>query len=446
MRTLAFGALFAGLIAACGGNGTTGKKVVLVDGPPGDGSDQICNVLTQTGCASGQMCTWIVDSADMTMSVGHIGCAPEGNKATDAACTRNAPGQMGYDDCVKGDYCFGPDTGGAGVCKVICDQAGGAPKCDQAHACVTYDGLFGPSGMTVAAGVCELRCDPIADNNFLGSQGNDRTGTACGSAGSAAGGSGFNYSKACYGFPYPPNGATQFTCTRQYNYSRVHRFACDTTQHTGDLATCAPDSMHVYINGCASGYMPLFVDTEGSTVTDCMGFCSPIDCYNNGTSASDKSTCANGSNIRGDLSKHECTAAKYQYSTFNQAPFNGTGTGEPADGEQCYYSWLFEIDSTSGMFSGSSQTSDTVGWCVDHGQYKFDPTGGSNATTTWPRCDEIGEGSNGYMVGAGKIDATGFGCTSTTVARAHGDLMFNGKTNFKRQTELRLPYHREMLK
>src|SRR5882724_5305016 len=138
MRTLAFGALFAGLVAACGGNGTTGKKVTLVDSGSGGDAGDVCNVLTQAGCNTGEMCTWIVDMADMTSSVGHIGCAPAGTKATDAACTRNPPGATGYDDCSKGDYCFGPDIGGAGVCKVICDQAGGAPMCDSTHACVTY--------------------------------------------------------------------------------------------------------------------------------------------------------------------------------------------------------------------------------------------------------------------------------------------------------------------
>src|SRR5512140_1854828 len=87
MRKLAFGALFVGLVAivavACGGSDNNTKKVKLIDSGSGSGSD-VCNVLTQTGCDTGQMCTWIVDMADMTSSVGHIGCAPAGTKATDA--------------------------------------------------------------------------------------------------------------------------------------------------------------------------------------------------------------------------------------------------------------------------------------------------------------------------------------------------------------------------
>jgi hypothetical protein len=97
------------------------------------------------------------------------------------------------------------------------------------------------------------------------------------------------------------------------------------------------------------------------------------------------------------------------------------------------------------MDTGSSQTSDTVGWCIDHSQYKYDPTGGSNNTAVWTRCDQIGIGSGGFGVQQGP-DAVGFGCVSSATARAKGELMFDGKANFKRQTDLRLPYHRNMLK
>ena len=412
--------------------------VVPVDGNVIDG---VCNVLMQTGCEVGQQCTWIVDMASMTSSVGHIGCAPAGTMTTGSPCTRNPPGATGYDDCVQGDYCFGPDTGGSGVCKAICDQAGGNPMCDSAHACVTYDGLFGPSGMAVAAGVCEPKCDPLADNNFLGSQGDNRTGSTCGSAGSAAG-SGYFYAKGCYGFPNPSSGPTKFTCTGQLNYSRFHRTACDTTQYPGDLATCAPDSTHVYINGCASGYTPLFSDYEGSTQTDCMAFCTPVSCYNAGSgSTAGSPTCGtgSGSNITG-LAPHQCNTRDLQSATFTQVdPTTTWSAASPTvhNGEQCFYSWIFEIDSTSQMFV-PSPTSDTVGFCVDHSQYKYDPSGGSNANTTWPRCDYIGMGSNGYGVAAGQ-DAAFFGCVDTATAMSFGEL-FGGKSTIRRPP-LRVPYH-----
>ena len=69
---------------------------------------------------------------------------------------------------------------------------------------------------------------------------------------------------------------------------------------------------------------------------------------------------------------------------------------------------------------GSSATANTVGFCVDHSLLKYDPTGGSNATTEWPRCDQIGLGSGGYNVDA--YDAASFGCVDTNTARAFGDL------------------------
>src|SRR5260370_24005462 len=64
MRKLAFGALFVGLLAACGGNSGNNKVIKFIDGPAGDGSGPgACNVLTQTGCDVGQKCTWIIDVA-----------------------------------------------------------------------------------------------------------------------------------------------------------------------------------------------------------------------------------------------------------------------------------------------------------------------------------------------------------------------------------------------
>jgi hypothetical protein len=426
---------------------------MLVDSGSGDGND-VCNVLTQTGCASGEKCTWIIDMADSTSSVGHIGCAPDGAAAVGATCTRNAPGATGYDDCAKGGYCFGPDMGGMGHCKAICDQAGGTPTCASGFACTTYDGLFGPSGMPVAAGVCDPTCDPLTDNNFLGSQGNNRTTSACGSAGSAAGsGSGFRYNYGCYGYPDGRFGVTKWTCTGQLNYSRIHRAACDTTMHAGDLAACAPAANSVYVNGCAAGYEPTFYDHEGSTTVDCMALCAPAICKNDaGSGAAFPGTpnCAtttnSSANIRGLSGPHNCSSGNVQFATFQNTalavPPAGSASTAANNGEQCFYSWLFEFDTSNNFIM--SPTSDSVGFCVDHSQFKYDPTGGSNANTVWPRCDLIGMGS-GFGTTASS-DATSFGCVDTATARAAGDLMFNGKASFRRMTELRLPYHRGALK
>ena len=76
-------------------------------------------------------------------------------------------GATGYDDCAKGGVCSAFDgTGGPGVCKQICDNAGGAPTCDDSHVCVQYSRLFSTGATTpAAAGVCDLACDPLTDND-----------------------------------------------------------------------------------------------------------------------------------------------------------------------------------------------------------------------------------------------------------------------------------------
>src|ERR1700733_2876677 len=148
MKKLVLGALFVGL-AACSSKSSNGP-IVIIDSAGGDSSSAACNVLTQTGCTTGEKCTWLEDSAGSGTepALGHLGWAPGGTAATGAACTYGAPGATGYDNCVSGDVCS------SAKCKTICDQAGGTPMCATGFACATYDGLFGPSGQAVAAGVC----------------------------------------------------------------------------------------------------------------------------------------------------------------------------------------------------------------------------------------------------------------------------------------------------
>ena len=112
MRKLAFAALLVGLVACSKSNGAT--KIILVDAPSGDGGGALCNVLTQTGCASGEKCSWIEDS----MTLGHVGCAPMGTVALNGACAYGAPGATGYDNCVGGTVCL------SDVCKqIVCHSA-----------------------------------------------------------------------------------------------------------------------------------------------------------------------------------------------------------------------------------------------------------------------------------------------------------------------------------
>src|SRR5690349_21667956 len=96
MQKLAAALVVAIAIVACGGD--DGNKIKFIDSNV-DGDGLACNVLQQTGCMPNEKCTWIIDQATPTR-LGHIGCAPQGDKAVGAGCTRNAPGPMGWDDCM----------------------------------------------------------------------------------------------------------------------------------------------------------------------------------------------------------------------------------------------------------------------------------------------------------------------------------------------------------
>ena len=165
MKKLAWGVLYIGLLAACGGGGKD-KDIHLADSDTPDGT-MVCSPLTQAGCMSGEKCAWVEDQA--SPAIGHIGCTPDGTIAEGGACTVGAPGPSGYSNCVKGTECV------AGTCKQICDHQGGAPMCDANHACSQYEGLF-ESGDVTVAGVCDPKCDPLTQALLVGT-----TTAACGS-------------------------------------------------------------------------------------------------------------------------------------------------------------------------------------------------------------------------------------------------------------------------
>lgn len=385
-----------------------------------------CNVLAQTGCDPGEKCTWITDFAAADTTIGHVGCAPDGTGAVGASCMMNPAGPTGYDDCAKGGYCVVKPGAASGTCRTICDAGTNAP-CSGTDACITVGGAFANSNQAASAGVCFHSCNPIADNNFLGSAGNNKTGSAC-----AAG-------EGCYGYPNAYSGAvTHWTCQTEYAPSRVHRTACDTVVHAGDTSACSPNGSFGYINGCAQGYEPLFLDAEGSTQVDCTAICAPGTCYNIGTgTTAGSANCGNTSSITtanlAGVAPHQCLSGDIQYASLNAASLGPSGN----NGEQCYFSWLLEIDMNGNLVR--SATSDTVGFCLDHSKFKYDPTGGSNFNTPFPKCDMIGLGPNGYAVQNGQ-DAVGFGCVNTATAMSVGEL---SKVSPQRHFPLvRMPYSR----
>lgn len=412
MQKLALCAVFTALVA-CGGNNDS-KVHIVTDS--GSGSDSTCNPLAQTGCNTGEKCTWIYDlvSADGTNVLGHVGCAPEGDKAVGAQCTRNAAGAQGYDDCTKQGFCkakrelVGP--GGTGVCEQICDNAGGDPMCGTEAACVAYHNIFEVSDMNVA-GVCDVKCDPFADNDplhFDPATAPSRPGTQC------------QAYEGCYGNPGTVL-PTSFSCAREYNTDLHDRDECtDTSGNSMNSANplgrvgCGTAS-----NGCAEGYMPLLIEETGSMVGVCVAMCKPKSCWmgNCGGATTDTTF------LMGDPTGRQCIANKilFNVSAFHQAqPGQATNL---VNGDQCVFNWFFEID-TNNMFH-TSQYDDTMGWCMDHSRYKYDSNGDGMVDASdveRPKCDTLGSAGfgTGSAVGSacnganGCVEAGNFGCTSVT--------------------------------
>lgn len=237
MRKLAFGALMIGLlsaVAACGG-GNGGDDVVLIDGSAIDTPSGVCDPIAQTGCATGEKCTWI--TIDSTNDLGNLGCAPDGAAATGEACTQGADGQTtGFDTCVHGDICIN------GSCEAVCTVS--PDSCDSSTSCSVYTGLF--TGASPALGACDFLCDPVTQIDTANHP-------ACDSPDAA------NPTRGCY------LSQGDFSC------AGIPSGAVGKTQ---DMQAFGPDATHAYANGCDAGYIPLISDPTMAFPV-CIAMCSP---------------------------------------------------------------------------------------------------------------------------------------------------------------------------
>lgn len=389
MKKLAFGALIAGLLVACGGDDGNGK-IVVNDG--GMDAAMVCNPLTQAGCAAGEKCTWIIDAL-MPQYVGHIGCAPDGTAQVGEDCMFGTPGTTGFDNCVKGSVC-GNYRGGEGKCKQLCDQQGGTPACDAQHVCVTYAGLFrtGGSMSPAAAGVCDRACDPLEDNDFDGSQ------STLGAAGEKRLNTcGDDPKVGCYGYPSfgtPPKSG--WSCTNDINYEKQqpvglrHRVQCTS-------ATECADGDDIFVNSCNQGYLPLLRESSVVSTAICVAMCKPLPCYEGGCGQ-------NGINRHGQA-PDACTDS-------DRVPAAGKtfdeNAGAPSGGEHCHHLWWFEVSEQNELLL--SERSDTMGFCYDHEAYKIDHDNN-------PQTDPVGAPSCATLGSAaqtGVLDATDYGCVPTS--------------------------------
>jgi hypothetical protein len=287
---------------------------------------------------------------------------------------------------VCGDY-----RSNIGVCKRICDYQGGQPGCDAQHVCVTYAGLFGTGNSTPpAGGVCDLACDPLTENDFDGSgTASTKTSTTCGSAATVG----------CYGYPSfgtPP--VTGFACGSDRNANEAqpiglrHRVQCVETNN------CADPGPTIYVNSCNQGYLPLLRESATVSTAICVALCKPKNCYAGNCGASDE-------NRLGEA-PHRCTSSD-RSGTFDTS----------ASGEHCRFMWSFERDEQGNFLRSSS--SDTLGFCFDHGKYLYDSNGDTTPDAPIPPCATLPDGfGSGFALGAADL-----GCVDST----HAGLPFTGK-------------------
>lgn len=246
MKKLAFGALL-GLLAACGGGGGSGDDGPdLIDASSGPDAAEACNPVAQTGCATGEKCTWVnIDSAN---DLGVVKCVPDGTVEEGGNCTMGADGEdTGYDDCVAGTYCIGysASQNRPGACEAICTLS--PDSCPAAEsACSRYAGVFEGAEL----GVCDFKCSPGTQRRVFDDA------AACGSPDANA------PIRGCYGI------FREYTCSP----------AISTTVH-GEFPMPVPPGQTpgqgAYLNSCAPGYQ-VFQLAEGTEVDlYCVAMCQP---------------------------------------------------------------------------------------------------------------------------------------------------------------------------
>jgi hypothetical protein len=339
-----------------------------------------CNPLSQTGCGAQEKCTWIVDQLNPTM-IGHIGCAPNGTIPIGCACTIGTPGATGYDDCAPGSTCVG------GLCKQICDPAGGAPMCGTGFACTGYANVF-ETGGTRVAGLCDVTCDPLTQCTSVG-----QTPNACGATNPVM------PNRGCYGI-------ASYSCSPVVASSLVL---------TDRMVPRTNTSGAAFLNGCAPGFTPLFYSMTGSTQVLCAGFCAALEIDN---------TPAHAGNSKGDATAPAKLPMKDQ-------PFTGDGTCEIGKkGSEatstCKFIWPYLDDGNGAIDPKFLATGllDTLGVCFATAHFMYDSNMDGTPDKLTPACNTLPPRS---VATQGNFDdAADFGCqkmaNSARVAPALHDI------------------------
>lgn len=317
MKKLALGALFVGLVGACGDDGNTPS---FPDGGtnPDSNTPTQCSPTLQTGCEAGEKCTWIVDSDEP--EIAHTGCAPDGSIEAFGSCQRATAAGGGVDDCVAGTVCLGNQ------CKPICDTNGGDPACPTNYACTRYADFLEDGGGNNLGGVCEPGCDPLTQKLLVGGA------EACGSVDPTA------PTLGCYGID-------DFSCSRAGELTKTH-------------GVDAAENGTVYLNSCAPGFLPLFNRSTAEQVAICNGLCAaqPID------------------NAHTDIDGVNDAVGKLPTSAAAQAGDATCAATKKGGGghSTCLYMYAYVADDQGNIPASFEPYVDTLGLCLDRTNYDID--------------------------------------------------------------------------
>ncbi len=384
-------------IGACGGDDAELP-------PPVVDAALACNPVAQTGCTTGQKCTWLIDidGTATTPPIGHIGCAREGATAHGAACEDPVSSvDGGADSCVAGDVCV------SGTCKQVCDPqlvGGGATgACPANTACSIYADVFESAGNSVA-GVCEPTCAPLTQTLDAG----DST-AACGSPDPAQPVATCVASAAFRSFHCAP--------TSSELYAKVDR-----------KPPFTDPGGNVYTNGCAPGFIPFyFEDASGAMQTLCTGLCAPLKV--DLTIAADA---AHKDDNRGDkraLGKLPMELEPALGKATCDAGIKGSTVTAPR-GQDCRFLWfpLAKGDPTKAL---ESPFNDTLGVCFAYEKFRTVTVPGMAEKQPEKSCAELPAGETTDAYGSAKDNgcyplAESLGARASTARRAPSYRLANG--------------------
>jgi hypothetical protein len=352
MRKIVLGALMFGLFTACGGGKSSNPDAPKIVIPDGSGSGGICDPIMQSGCATGEKCTWVRVAASTSSQVGQLSCVADGTVDVNGACTYGAAGATtGYDNCKAGLICLASSRTdmAAGTCASICDTTaatGATGACAANYACGLYYHYFENTGDPAqTTGLCDPTCNPLTQKRDYDS------GANCGAPLDANGAA----TKACNGLPAAAGETSHFTCSS----------VLDPTKKSDAVAYDASIG-GIALNACAAGYIPLLYDSSASAAAQdqmhiiCVAFCLP------GETDSTAKANANG------VAPNTCAAA---------------GAAAP---HECRYWWFLEGDANGA--ANMSQWSNGLGYCFNYTNYTYDGTmlhPPRTATENQPSCTAL---------------------------------------------------------